>query len=91
MSVSKTVDVDINLLYSKYHIDINPSEADHYDRVVCQTLIKDFVSTKDARVIMHTENNMADSTAIGFKVVIINNAHLLTKDAQAALRRSIEK
>jgi len=59
--------------------------------VVCQTLIKEFVSTKDARVIMHTEKNMADSSAIGFKVVIINNAHLLTKDAQAALRRSIEK
>lgn len=57
---------------------------------MCQTLIKEFVSTKDARVIMHTEG-MADENKINFKVVVINNAHLLSKDAQAALRRSIEK
>jgi len=39
---------------------------------------------------MHTEN-MKDDKNINFKIVIINNAHLLSKDAQAALRRSIEK
>jgi len=90
--VSKTVDIEINLLYSKFHIDINPSEADHHDRVVCQTLLKDFVSNKDANIMNHKEkDDLMGEVPISFKVVIINNAHLLSKDAQAALRRSIEK
>lgn len=40
---------------------------------------------------MHTEGMSDGKDKINFKVVVINNAHLLTKDAQAALRRSIEK
>mmetsp|Transcript_95078 Transcript_95078/g.205267 ORF Transcript_95078/g.205267 Transcript_95078/m.205267 type:complete len:121 (-) Transcript_95078:453-815(-) len=39
---------------------------------------------------MNKNQDMTDNSQT-FKVVVINNAHLLSKDAQASLRRSVEK
>ena len=70
--------VEINTLISNFHIDINPSDAGNYDRVVIQNLLKEI------------GQSMSANTG-KFKVLVINHADGLTLEAQSGLRRSMEK
>lgn len=72
--------LEISTLASNYHIEINPSDAGTQDRLVVQELIKEFAS-----------NNPVDAGPKGFKVVILNEVERLSKQAQHALRRTMEK
>ena len=74
--------LDIVTIASNYHIEVNPSDAGFYDRVVIQELIK---TTASAQQITTTTNDKE------FKVVIITDVDRLSKDAQHALRRTMEK
>ncbi|ORZ02970.1 DNA clamp loader [Syncephalastrum racemosum] len=66
---------------SNYHLELNPSELEIYDRVIVQDVIKNIAQTQQV-----------DSKAKhNFKVVVIDQADMLTRDAQAALRRTMEK
>jgi len=74
--------IDVSTIASNYHIEVNPSDAGIYDRVVIQELIK---TTASAQQITTTTNDKE------FKVVVITDVDHLTKDAQHALRRTMEK
>ncbi|KAI9096926.1 P-loop containing nucleoside triphosphate hydrolase protein [Phlyctochytrium arcticum] len=72
---------EITLVSSNYHMELTPSDVGIYDRVVVTDLIKEIAQTQqvDANAKRH------------FKVVILNEADGLTREAQAALRRTMEK
>jgi len=73
--------IDISTIGSNYHIEVNPSDAGIHDRVVIQELIKTTAST----------HQFDSSSQKSFKVIIIQETDRLSKDAQHALRRTMEK
>lgn len=73
--------LEIMTLNSNYHIEVNPSDVGIYDRVVIMQLVK-----TTAQV------HQIDPTGQGdFKIVLLTNVDQLSKDAQHALRRTMEK
>lgn len=72
--------IEIKTINSNYHIEVNPSEVGIYDKVVIQALIKNTASSA-------LLNNLSQT----FKTIVISNADRLTKDAQHALRRTMEE
>ena len=73
--------LEVSAVASNYHIELNPSDAGVHDRVVVQDLIKTMANSEQL------ETNALKS----FKVVILNEVDRLTRDAQHALRRTMEK
>lgn len=77
---SKTIDVAT--LSSPHHIEINPADAGSYDRVIVMTMIREIAENAPM---------VTSSSSPRFKVVVLNEVDKLTRAAQQALRRTMEK
>ena len=77
--------LEFNVLSSSNHLEITPSDMGNNDRVVIQDLLKDVASTEQVDFANQLQAKHR------FKIVIINEADSLSRDAQAALRRTMEK
>ncbi|KAB0802839.1 hypothetical protein PPYR_05025 [Photinus pyralis] len=73
--------LEIMTVSSNYHIEINPSDVGMYDRIVVMDLIKNVAQTQQLDVNGQRE----------FKIIVLTDVDNLTRDAQHALRRTMEK
>lgn len=88
-TLSSNRKLEINVLSSPYHLEITPSDMGNNDRIVIQDLLKDIASTE--QVDFSSSFTTKSGPKHKFRIVIINEADSLTRDAQAALRRTMEK
>jgi len=73
--------LDVQVVQSNYHLELTPSDVGQWDRSVVQDVLKEV-----------GQSAQLDSGATQrFKVVVIHGADELTNDAQAALRRTMER
>uniref|UniRef100_A0A7S1LPC1 AAA+ ATPase domain-containing protein n=1 Tax=Neobodo designis TaxID=312471 RepID=A0A7S1LPC1_NEODS len=83
VSVTDSKTVEIATLSSPHHVEINPSDAGPtYDRVIVMNTIRDIASTVPMT---------STGQAAGCKVVVLNEVEKLSRGAQQALRRTMEK
>lgn len=73
--------LEIMTVSSNYHIEVNPSDVGMYDRVVIMDLIKNVAQSQQLNSNAQRE----------FKIIVLTDVDDLTKDAQHALRRTMEK
>ena len=84
---STNKEVEIATLGSNYHIECNPSDAGNSDKFVIQEVIKEIASHST----LQSRNDNSSGVNRSFKVVILTEVDRLSKQAQAGLRRTMEK
>lgn len=72
---TKSATTECVVMSSPYHIEVCPSEADNYDRVIVNQLIKEIASSVNLKIGGDTE------TQHPFKVVVLHEVDKLTKEA----------
>ena len=73
--------VQVTTTASSYHIEMNPGDAGSDDRFVLQNVVKEIAQSGA----LHKKQKTP------YKVVVLVEVDRLTKQAQAALRRTMEK
>jgi len=93
--------IEINMISSNYHIEISPGDAGLQDRYVVQEVIKEMAQNKSLSASVNTfrpysshsqKDGKPNATKkVEFKVVLLVDVDRLSRQAQAALRRTMEK
>lgn len=84
--------IEMQMVTSPVHIEINPSDTGIYDRVIIQDLVKEMAQTQSFGFgATQASQNVLTTQQPLFKTLLINEAENLTKDAQHALRRTMER
>ena len=71
------IEKDINIMVSPYHYQINPSTHSFYDRMLIKTFTSEVLKYKIL-------------TGVKYRILVIEDADLLTQEAQESLRRTME-
>lgn len=78
--------VEVNMISSNYHIELSPGDAGLNDRFVVQDIIKEMASHKNITSAADRKPGTPE-----FKTVVLVEVDRLSRQAQAALRRTMEK
>jgi len=78
---SRKVEVELTVLSSNHHLELNPSDVGNKDRYVVQEVIKEMARSRPIGV----------DGAKSYKVLVLNEVDKLSKEAQHGLRRTMEK
>ncbi|KAJ1702632.1 hypothetical protein LUZ63_002411 [Rhynchospora breviuscula] len=78
---SRTIELELAMLSSAHHVEMNPSDAGFQDRYVVQEIIKEMAKNRP----IDTKGKK------GFKVLVLNEVDKLSREAQHSLRRTMEK
>ena len=79
--------IEINMVTSNHHIEISPGDVGLNDRFVVQDIIKEMASNKN----IATAATCSEKKTAQFKTVVLVEVDRLSRQAQAALRRTMEK
>ncbi|KAJ4461077.1 putative Replication factor C subunit 3 [Paratrimastix pyriformis] len=84
--------VDITTISSPHHIELTPSDVGTQDRLVVMELIKEIASSRPLEITRAMGGGPQEGEGRGrFKVVVLNEVDHLTRAAQHALRRTMER
>ncbi|CAN0374228.1 unnamed protein product [Pylaiella littoralis] len=81
--------VELTTVASNYHIEMSPGDAGIYDRYVVQDIIKEIAQSRS--LASSLGGGAENKSKIGHKVVVLVGVDRLTTQAQAGLRRTMEK
>jgi replication factor C subunit 3/5 len=73
--------VEYMITSSNFHLELTPSDAEIHDRIIVQKVIKESASVGQ----LDAKNQR------NFKIIVLQEIDNLTKEAQAGLRRTMEK
>mmetsp|Transcript_1360 Transcript_1360/g.2165 ORF Transcript_1360/g.2165 Transcript_1360/m.2165 type:complete len:355 (+) Transcript_1360:108-1172(+) len=78
---SRKLEVELTTVASNYHVEMNPNDVGNNDKYVVQEIIKEMARNRPVDV----------QGTKGIKVLVLNEVDRLSRDAQQALRRTMEK
>lgn len=78
---TRVLEVELTLVSSNHHVEMNPSDVGNNDRYVVQEILKDMAKSRPI--------NMKGQK--GFKMLVLNETDRLSAQAQHSLRRTMEK
>ncbi|XP_064963899.1 replication factor C subunit 5 isoform X1 [Musa acuminata AAA Group] len=78
---TRKIELELTMLSSTHHVEMNPSDAGFQDRHIVQEIIKEMARNRP----VDTKGKK------GFKVLVLNEVDKLSREGQHSLRRTMEK
>lgn len=83
-----TAVIEYSIFTSNHHMELTPSDNEHNDRHIIQSVVKEIASNLNVENVGKAGGKHSHHA---FKVLVINEADKLSKEAQGGLRRTMEK